>query len=299
MTKKEQQFFKFIYKRHAIWYRRFILQQPAPWAQDKILQTFKFCNVYRELDKCTIYLIELLKKITDRQTLLINIIFYRFFNQDNLYERLEITPFTKISANKKKEITKGFFLMRQRGECLFNTAYIISPGSSTDPKHISILNHLEIVSLNLDKIIKKIDSCSTPEQTFQILIDSIPLVGPFLACEIWTDLTYFNFFKQPWTDNDFVNIGPGAKWGLEIMHNQKLKTSEQQQQLTHLYRIQKDILPTIHQTMGKNEPWQHIAYKKAFTNYPFLSITNIEGALCEFRKYTNLSKGKGRRRYYK
>jgi len=241
----------------------------------------------------------LLKKITDRQTLLINIIFYRFFNQDNLYERLEITPFTKISANKKKEITKGFFLMRQRGECLFNTAYIISPGSSTDPKHISILNHLEIVSLNLDKIIKKIDSCSTPEQTFQILIDSIPLVGPFLACEIWTDLTYFNFFKQPWTDNDFVNIGPGAKWGLEIMHNQKLKTSEQQQQLTHLYRIQKDILPTIHQTMGKNEPWQHIAYKKAFTNYPFLSITNIEGALCEFRKYTNLSKGKGRRRYYK
>ena len=41
------------------------------------------------------------------------------------------------------------------------------------------------------------------------------------------DLTYFNFFKQKWTENYFVNIGPGAKWGLELIYEKKLSNKEQ------------------------------------------------------------------------
>ncbi len=118
----------------------------------------------------------------------------------------------------------------------------------------------------------------------------IPLVGPFLACEIWTDLTYLDFFKQNWTDNNFVNIGPGAKWGLEIICNTKLSKKEQEEKLEHLHKIQEKLLNT--------QKWKEIAYKGAFSNYPFLSITNIEGALCEFRKYYRLKSGKGRKRYF-
>lgn len=299
MTKKEHQFFSFIYKRQAIWYRRFVLQQTAPWTDDPILQTFKFCNVYRELDKSTIYLLQKLEPLTDKKSQLLNIIFYRFFNQDKLYENLGIEPFSVISKQTKKQLQQGFTNMRKRGQTLFNTAYIISPGTSRLPKHRTILNNLEKISQNAETIIRQLETCKTPEQAFQILIDNIPLAGPFLACEIWTDLSYINFFPQGWTDNDFVNIGPGAKWGLEIMSSKKLSKTIQQQQLSHLYHIQKKILPKIHQTLERKESWQQIAYKQAYTNYPFLSITNIEGSLCEFRKYTNLSNGKGRRRYYK
>ena len=114
------------------------------------------------------------------------------------------------------------------------------------------------------------------------------MVGGFLACEIWTDLTYLNFFRQGWDDNDFVNIGPGAKWGLEIMYG-NLSKDKLEERLRHLYNLQKELL---------KDDWKKIAYKGAFSYYPFLSITNIEGALCEFRKYWNIKNGKGRRKYF-
>ncbi len=83
------------------------------------------------------------------------------------------------------------------------------------------------------------------------------------------------------------------------MANKKLKKNEQQKELEHLFKLQQEVLPTIHEYLGVKLPWEVLAYKEAYTNYPFLSLTNIEGSLCEFRKYTNLSAGKGRRRYYK
>ena len=44
-----------------------------------MLSTFKIINMYRELDKCTIYLVEKLKGVTDRKVVLMNFVFYRFF----------------------------------------------------------------------------------------------------------------------------------------------------------------------------------------------------------------------------
>jgi hypothetical protein len=43
--------------RHQIWINR---QQgkPKPWTDDPILQSYRFCNVYRELDTVTIWIDE-------------------------------------------------------------------------------------------------------------------------------------------------------------------------------------------------------------------------------------------------
>jgi hypothetical protein len=282
----EKEFFKFVFDRHLIWYKRFVLKEEHPWTEDKVLKTYKIINVYRELDKCTRYILQKLKGIKNREKLLINIIFYRFFNQFNLYEDLEIEPFEKIDEDVKTNLVKNFERIKNQGHPLFNNAYLISSGKKGEKKHISILNYLE--ELDLGIILNKLDSSKTPRESLEVL-QQIPMVGPFLACEIWTDLTYFKFFKQRWTDNDFVNIGPGAKWGLEIIYNQKLSKKEQEEKLKQLYKIQKVFL-------GEN--WKKIAYKDAFSNYPFLSITNIEGSLCEFRKYWRIKAGKGRRKYF-
>lgn len=277
----ESEYFKFIHERQLIWYKRFVLKQDPPWTDDKILKTYKFINMYRELDKCTIYIINKLKNIKDRKTLLLNIIFYRFFNKFNLYEDLGVEPFSEVN---KAQLAERFERIKRKGLPIFNNAYLISSGG-TDKKHINILNNLE--KLQLDKLIEMIDKSKTPEESLEVL-QKIPMVGPFLACEIWTDLTYFKFFKQNWSDDDFVNIGPGAKWGLEIIYN-KLNKKQLNERLYHLHELQKQILTE----------WKKIAYKQAYSNYPFLSITNIEGALCEFRKYWNIKHGKGRRRYFR
>jgi len=279
----EKEFFEFIQERHLIWYKRFVLKQKQPWTKDKTLQTYKIINVYRELDKCTLYLLGKLANIKDREKLLINIIFYRFFNQYNLYEKLRIEPFNKIN---KEQLISGLEKIKKSGKPIFNNAYLISSGVKGKKKHISVINFLS--KINLNKIVKKLDNSKTPRQSLEVL-QEIPMVGPFLACEIWTDLTYFKFFKQKWNDNDFVNIGPGAKWGLEIVFGKKLGKKELEEKLDYLHKIQKKYL---------GNKWKKIAFKKAYSNYPFLSITNIEGSLCEFRKYYNIKQGKGRRKYF-
>ena len=53
MQERIDAFFEFIYDRQEIWHKRSYLKQPAPWTSDPILNTYKFCNVYRELDAGT------------------------------------------------------------------------------------------------------------------------------------------------------------------------------------------------------------------------------------------------------
>lgn len=79
---KIQAFFKFIYDRQEVWYKRNVLKQSAPWTQDDVLGQFRFCNVYRELDGGTLAISQYL---TDSslapQQKLFNIIAYCFFNR--------------------------------------------------------------------------------------------------------------------------------------------------------------------------------------------------------------------------
>lgn len=291
----EKEFFRFIYKRQLIWYKRFVLNQKAPWTDDEVLNTYKIINVYRELDKCTLYLIKKLEGIKDRNTLLINVIFYRFFNRYGLYEELGIRPFSNIDQKLNSHIITSFENRKKEGKPIFNNAYLISSGEKGKKKHISILDNFQ--KLDVASLINEIDKCVDPRFALEV-IETVPMVGPFLACEIWTDLSYFGFFKQKWTDNDFVNIGPGAKWGLEIMYNSRLNRKEQEERLSHLHNIQKDNLSSVNKSLNEPLKWEDIAFKGALSNYPFLSITNIEGALCEFRKYWNIKHGKGRRKYF-
>lgn len=294
MTNLEKEFFNFIYKRQLIWYRRFVLKQKAPWTDDEILKVYKIINMYRELDKCTIYLLDKLKDIRDRKKILLNVVFFRFFNRVGLYEEIGINYLNDMNVDIKSKIESSFENNRQKGRPIFNNAYLIS-GENGKKKHLSILDNLQKTDFSL--IIDEIDCCNNPKDVLKA-IQKIPMVGPFLACEIWTDLAYFNFFRQNWTDDDFVNIGPGAKWGLEILYG-KLNTKALEDRLNNLHLIQKDYLERANEELNEPLKWKQIAFRQAFSNYPYLSLTNLEGALCEFRKYWNISHGKGRRKYFR
>lgn len=284
-------FFDFVYERQLIWYKRFVLKKDFPWTDDEILQEYKIINVYRELDKCTIYLLKKLKNMTDRCALFLNVVFYRFFNRVHLYEELGIEPFDNLDEALFGKIKKSFEARIAEGKTVFNNAYIISSQGKEKRKYVEVLKC--IMSVDFARLTSLIDSSESPEEAFKV-IQKIPLVGPFLACEIWTDLAYFGFFKQGWNDNDFVNIGPGAKWGIEIIFG-KLNKRQLYEKLREIYNLQRDYLLKVKADPG----WEDIAYQGAFSNYPFLSITNIEGALCEFRKYWNIKHGAGRKKYFR
>lgn len=293
---KEKEFFQFVFDRQLIWYKRFC-EKSDFWTNDRILKKYKFCNVYRELDKGTFYVIEKLKNIKNRKIIFQNVVFYRFFNKHNLYEDLKIDIIKEFNTEILELLIKNFNDLKNNGRTIFNDAYLISGNKTDEAKHVFILKKLQkcFENKNLEKIINDIDLSKEPKESLEV-IKKIPSVGNFLAYEIWVDLTYFNFFKTSWTDNDFVNIGPGAKWGLELIYNKKLNNKEQIEKIYNIYKTQKFYLDEIQK---EGYIWKDICYKKCFSNFPYLSIRNMEHSLCEFRKYLRLKQGLGKKRYFK
>src|SRR6266566_163641 len=85
-------FYKFVYDRHMVYFRRFVMKQPTPWSTDPVLRDLRFTNVYRELDAGTIWLV---KNIVERRRgqfkeILWEICIYRVLNKKETFEAVGI-----------------------------------------------------------------------------------------------------------------------------------------------------------------------------------------------------------------
>lgn len=202
-------FYRFIYLRQSVWHNRFVSKKTFPWTEDTVLQQFKFCNVYRELDKGSQSIINFINRVDisliDK---LFNIIAYRFFNRVETIETLF------------------------RG------------GLSVD-------------SFN---------------------------------AEHKQDLT-------PLTANDFLIVGPGAKWGLDILWQKKLTEKEADKACRALYENQTQAFNLLKEEGLDFDKikWQNPDY----CGQPYLALHDIQNSLCEFRKYHRLNSGeKAKKRLY-
>jgi hypothetical protein len=304
LNKQFSEFWSYVVERQRIWHKRFVLKEPYPWTTDPVLQKFHFCNNYRELDRGTLYLIEKISSCkSNRRKVLFNVIAYRFFNPYGFFD--------KIGGSMDPNTYDPYFLINKldeliaKGEKIYSPAYVVSPyivkpDFRPKDKHVQLAFIMEIVKERVNQLITKIDSAPTPKESFNVL-KQIPGVNNFLAYEIWTDLTYFRFFKQGWTDNDFVNIGPGARWGLNLMMGKDTKNLLlPESEYLRLIYVLRDSMKEALTHLGLLDEWLKIAYQKAYSNVPFLSIRNIEHSLCEFRKYWRIKNNKrGRKRLFK
>jgi hypothetical protein len=54
VTLNAQPLWDWIQERHRIYLEK-AAGAPPPWTTDEIMQTYRFCNVFRELDKVTVW----------------------------------------------------------------------------------------------------------------------------------------------------------------------------------------------------------------------------------------------------
>lgn len=266
-----EDFYKFIIKRQDIYYKKNILKQPWPWTDDNILKSYKFCNIFRELDTGT-KLITNLEFETKAETLT-NIIAYRFFNRNDHFDRIGIIRLKTFNLEKYIEILET---EKQKGP-ITHDAYL------THGSHIDKANRIQWVIENSEKLLNSLDNKNSPEESFNTLLE-INGVGKFLAYQIWLDSSYHKLHN--WNGNDYVVIGPGSKTGLDIMtgNNEKKKDSWYEDAMYKLRDIQHEVYPKIGYTEYKD-----------YT----MTLDSIEHALCEWRKYYNLKAGKGKKRIYR
>ena len=74
-----EEYFRDARERHAIYLRR-RAGQPRPWTQDPVLRDYKITNVFRELDKTTVHLRDLVREpLRDHSLVLPATVLYRWF----------------------------------------------------------------------------------------------------------------------------------------------------------------------------------------------------------------------------
>jgi hypothetical protein len=285
----EDCFWQFIVERQNIWYKRFVLKEQWPWTADEALQTVFFTNVYRELDKGTIYLMD---NIIDRGTPeqeLFEILLYRQFNNRDTYQLLRDSGREFGDFEDWKRWRNVLRIDKTLGASPFTKAHMTS-----GVKHGGFLDKLSNICWLLNKlwtqkeeIYEKVMSAKSLEDQCR-RVQSLDGFGPFLAYEVVTDLGYSPRLKK-FSEDDWANPGPGCRRGIDALCKAGVLSSP----VTYL-----DVIKALR--WNQKEFFREFGIK--FPNVAYLegkelSLRNIEHSLCEFSKYLRGKSGTIRRKY--
>lgn len=277
-------FWKFIYERQSVWHKRFVLGMKAPWTKDPIMQEYKFTNVYRELDRGTIYLLDNICGHGEPVDQVWNIIVYRMFNRISTYDEA-ITFKSFASWSKDKVFRRMFDNLRTYSETkpLYTDAHMVCayehfPGEDKLERFeyifAGVIKGMDV----LMRIIQKAKSLETVHRA----LTKFPGIGPFLAYEMAVDISYCDWNNLG--EDEWTNPGPGCQRGLKAIFP-GIKPNDCAWMIKVLRQAQEREFARL------KLPFMGIAYQEKW-----LTLRNVEHCLCEFFKYHKAINATGRPR---
>ena len=261
-------FLWFMHERQEIYRRRFIEEEPPPWTEDSVLSTYHFCNVYRELDAGTKYLIENIIGAGPPRDVIFNVYLYRLLNRPESYDAAG--GFTRVDEFDADDTIQRLREYRENGNPVFSSAYRIPAHkfAESESKIVNVLKGIieADVQNSIDDYADRIENANSLEAVHEICCE-VRGIGDFIGYEIVTDL---NYGFLPFHENDFVNIGPGAESGLKYIFGDASKD--------HIYSLvaQQDDL---FEACDIDFFYWNGEYEKRLT------LRSIEHSLCEYAKY--------------
>ncbi|MBI4993898.1 hypothetical protein HZC33_03020 [Candidatus Wolfebacteria bacterium] len=263
----------FIKKRMEIWHKKKFRKSP-PYTSDPIISKYRFCNIYRELDRQTIQIHYFLGNLRNNFPLwLLNVAFCRFTCNPDIILKIGFLNFNK--KHNQKIYEKLIKLPRPK----FGSAYVFP---------ISIIlksdypTREKFLCFYLPKIISKIAKLIQDQNKISIseCLNKIIFIFKFNFKFHWTEILIDVAYQYP----KFINlygkfpIGPGSIPTMKLL-NKKIDPE--------------NIALFLINHKPRNFPYL------TYNNKPIiLSTENWEGIGCEFRKYSNLKNGTGRKRKY-
>lgn len=262
-------FWYFINERHRIYVRR-KEGLPKPWTDDEILQTYKFTNVFRQLDRGTVWLTEnFIAPHSDDDTALLffNIAWYRLFNWTGTGELL---GWQKVW--RPKSVTKRLKQAESKGDQIFTGAHVV-----WSPYGMSKIDGVVAECTEVWKKKSYIASISRYTRSLRAVFDELLKVrgiGGFIAYEIVSDLRHTKLLQDARDINSWANVGPGAMRGLR--------------------RLYPDIKPN--QALAAMISLLAESRQNTDIHVPDMELRDIEHTCCEFDKWCRVKYGEGRPR---
>jgi hypothetical protein len=207
-------YWKFAAERQDIFFKRFN-GEIYPWTKDKILNQYKFTNVYRATDRVSQYLIKnvIYKGSQKPEEVFFRLLLFKIFNRISTWEVLENELF-KISFKDYsfKMYDKVLSEMLQNKFPIYSAAYIMASGRSTFGCERKHQNHLQLIELMIkEKVPYKLQQCKSMNEAYTLL-HSYSTIGDFLGYQFVTDINYSTLIN--FSEMEFVKAGPGAKDGI-------------------------------------------------------------------------------------
>jgi len=211
-------YWTFASRRQAAFEARLSGQQ-WPWSDDRILQIYKFCNVYRAADRVSQYMIrDVAYKEDSRVTAsdrLFQIVAFRTFSRIETWEALtqQLGRAPCLEHLKSGEFESALNLAKVKHGGLYTGAFILCANKAFgfDEKHrnhVALFKHMFLVDACADKLLNALSL-----QAIVKTLETYPLIGPFMAYQIAIDLNYSNLIS--FNENDYTQAGPGALRGLK------------------------------------------------------------------------------------
>jgi hypothetical protein len=261
----------FVLERIRIWKEKTSGAAP-PYTEDPVLSTYRFCNIFREFDRQTIEFHTLLNPLrNDFPLWLLNMFYCR------MVARTETIRYTGLLTFDAKENEALYERLMHSPRPRFGTPYVFPVSvimkSATPTREKFIAYYLPRVMQTIASEIEGWRKESVESGVRKIA----PLFGYNLTF-LWTEVLIDVAYQYPDRIDLFARfpVGPGS-------------------------------IPTMRRIHPKKDPSELVAelgesffdVGLTYNNTPLrLSAENWEGVGCEFRKYTNLKAGKGRRRVF-
>lgn len=301
-----QRLIAFALERHRVWYRRFVLKTEKPWTQDKILQTYRFCNVFRELDTVTQWIdTNIRKPYAKHPHLWLMLCAARQINWPDTLEDLMRTDGAFFNSDWSPERMRSTMLARRkRGEKVYTGAYMISGQRSNpdrtkaDKPHITANLTLLPMWKERHRLTALFEDAVSLEETYATL-SLYNGFGSFMTAQVIADMKHTRYLKDAsdwWT---WCALGPGSTRGLNRVYGRRRDPNE-----PHKGRFKPlNMKWSAEETSAAIEPLRN-ALIDAFLktrHAPFLPVKPIcaqdtQNCLCEFDKYERVRLGEGRPR---
>lgn len=288
----EREFGLFVSRRYYIWRRRMDGMPRETWTIDPILNHYRFCNVFRVLDRTSQWVVEQLDSpemsaFSPMDTLL----FCWLFRRTNGYEGWRYLLDETGAYPTMGNVIRGryFSAMEEadrRHALATSVPYNVANGCH---KGVSVLRELRSDTLSAfdpkndeNGLIRHLSE--DDDFTWENMIEALCTqrrIGPFLAQQIVTDFGYSQYGSVSW-EMSGVLPGPGSRRGLQWIYPDERWTNDHACS-DRIY----DLQSRIDEIAGDMIRLTYGGMSRS------LSVMDVQNCLCEFDKYQRLKNGTG------
>lgn len=287
----------FCAERHRVYLRKEIKKEDKPWTNDWIMRSFRFCNIYRSLDRVTL---DIMSRWVNPQLENPNIglvaIFGRVINLPSTLDLLTAGGFTFEKKPNSERMFSLFNKIKSRGDKLVTGAYIVNTVFPKDWEKMDgskadyLANFLAPELWDKRHIVAEGLASGSFRQTIEAM-KKVHGIGAFVGNQAAVDLSYTKILKNAKDLNTTWNPGPGTCKGIRWVTGDRTLNPGSEKMDKALTQYREDL----NNELSKLKLWRGDDQSKMKTGLVALTAPDASNSLCELQKFCYVAIGERKR----